>query len=93
MKAQSKLSFKKIMEMPVNSKERIQINKVITGVNASIRGYLQRCKFKKLLFLNLVTGKKAIQLKDEDLKKVPSSKIMMVKLKEKNFGRLKLNQD
>jgi hypothetical protein len=93
MKERTKLSFKKIMEMPEQSKERKQINGVITMVNAVIRGFIQRQQFKKLQFLNLVAGKKANQISKEDINKVPTTKVLMVKLKDRNFGRLPLTRE
>lgn len=72
----------KIMEMPANSEERKSIERMVTKVNALIRGHVTRCKFKKYQFLFLVTGKKPHQLSKEDLIAFPSSKVLMVKLKE-----------
>lgn len=76
------LNLQKIMEMPKNSAERTSIEKMVTKVNALIRGHVQRCQFKKYQFLFLVTGKKPHQLLKEDLRVFPSSKVLMVKLKE-----------
>lgn len=77
--------------MPANSKELRQVNELVTKVNSMIRGYITRQRFKKLLFLNRVTGRKAVDISYDEVKKVPESKVILVRLKEKSFGRLQLN--
>jgi hypothetical protein len=54
-----KLNIKEVMLMPKTSKERQNLEQVITRVNAIVRGHVARMKFKRLHFLYLVTGKKA----------------------------------
>jgi len=68
--------------MPEGTKERKELEKMVTKVNALIRGHVERCKFKKLYFLHLVTGKKANQVSSNDYIKVPVSKVLVVNLKE-----------
>lgn len=49
------------MQLPEGNKERKELERMVTKVNALIRGHVERCKFKKLYFLHTVTGKKAHQ--------------------------------
>jgi hypothetical protein len=76
------------MEMDKTSDERKAIEKMVTKVNALMRGHLVRSKNKKYFFLHLVTGKKPHEFKATDLSEMPTSKIIMVKLKEQQFKRL-----
>ena len=85
--------MQKIMEMPANSEERKSIERMVTKVNSLIRGHVARCKFKKYQFLFLVTGKKPHQLSKQDIMSFPSSKVLMVRLKEQQFKRLPLTEE
>ena len=40
-----------------------------------------------------MAGKKAAQISKEELNKVPTTKVLMVKLKDRNFGKLPLTID
>jgi len=58
-KQAKRIDVDEIMALPKSNAKRkaleVQVNKVI----ALIRGHLARCRYKKMKFLNLVTGKKA----------------------------------
>lgn len=81
-RGQKILNLQKILEMPANSEERKSIEKMVTKVNALIRGHVQRCRYQKLYFLHIVTGKKPHQFTKDEVNEVPTSKVLVVKLKE-----------
>ena len=57
-----------------------------------IRGHIIRSRFKKLLFINLVTGKEPHQINEHEINSVPRSHIRIVQLKELSLGRLKIDE-
>lgn len=69
----------------------MKVEKIVTKVNSLIRGHLARSRFKKIRFIYLVTDKKAHQVYDSDLNKIPRSNMRLVQIKEQEFGKLKIN--
>jgi len=53
--------------MPHSSKEYQGLVRMVTKVNALMRGHVQRCIYKKLRLLNLITGKKACEFMKKDI--------------------------
>ena len=86
-----KRHFERIELLPKTSKERKEAEKVVNKVTALIKGHLTRIKFKKIKFLNRVTGRKAHQIPLKDINMIPSSTMRVVLQKEGEFGNLKID--
>jgi len=61
-----------------------------TKINALIKGFVQRIKYKKIYFMYLVTGMKANQFSSKELAQIPNSEVFQVLSKESHFGKIKL---
>jgi hypothetical protein len=48
-----------VLSLPEGHKQRTQYDVSATKINALIKGFVQRIKYKKIYFMYLVTGKKA----------------------------------
>ena len=56
---QKPIDVKEIQSLPKNSAERQRVEKLVSKVNAYVKGHITRCKYKRIVFLNLLTGQKA----------------------------------
>lgn len=82
------LKVEDLVKLPKDDKIRKQVDLVVTKLNALVKGFIARLKFKKIYFLYLVTGKKPHMFKAADFNSIPKSDIPIVNYKEKVFGRL-----
>jgi|TARA_B110001450_G_scaffold94611_1_gene89739 hypothetical protein len=46
-----------------------------TKINALIKGFVQRLKYKKIYFMYLVTGMKANEFSSKELAAIPTSEV------------------
>lgn len=81
----------KLMNLPPGHPDRIAVDKLLDRAAAVIKGFLARQKVRKIKFINRTTGKKAPHISREELLTIPTSNVLIVNLKEMEFGQLKLS--
>lgn len=73
-------------------KSKVSEYQILPRTFSMILGYFDRHRYHKLRFLNLMTGKKAHEISEQELRRVPMSKPWQIKLTEDQIGKVTLNK-
>lgn len=74
-------------------KKKLFKKDLVTKINAHWKGYYQRKRYWKLVYLARFTGHKAHSIKDEEIRKVPDSHMPLVRQISMAQGPLTLSED
>jgi len=65
------------LNLPEGHKQRTIYDTSATKINALIKGFVQRLKYKKIYFMYLVTGMKPNQFSSKELAAIPKSEVFL----------------